>query len=638
MGKGILIFVMASSLSLSAMYLAGTESDIDSAQTEAEYKEEILARETATSAYNMVVSRVKRDFDGYRGSYNDLEYGKATYDMSAAAAEDGSVTVVAVGKYGGKEYQITGRVTRGGSVPLDAVTLLSAITDVGLEDNYQIRGGSQAHAIRTIWSAARQAFSQAAVPAQVTGIGGQNDIVHEELQISIPSLRAKIENYSGDNLVAVSIDREGDLSKWLKDKAKKGQQNLTGFPGSPVVMIIDDDVEIGKDVAGHGILFVEGDIVMEKNASWTGLVYMVGEDSNFEMSDDASITGALIIDTSAIPKKDDKKDDGSEDRGLLGGHFDVDVFEEPGSDREIYHQHAYDDKFATTQLDVLSSGCKNGGLCWAQTVGTSGVSQVELISANTHKVDGTYEIKVGSTVYSGNLGTPFSIVANPSQISKILFKFNTLCALIPSSPSDVQVRPDGRNEAFTLRVMDTSASQYQSGQAWNNHSNSGLVYEVNVYHHAKKTDPCGAGGGVDDVWANPKGDTYSGDDPTCVSEDSNDDLYTDAAQRSKKWGTRKYQKGTKGKKSEKFWLPSGECGLTDKEKDMKKKDKTGSFTMEDEASIMFDMNVLRGLKSMLTELDVVSGAPTARKLNAEARDRDMIRKLDGSMVQKSSVQ
>ena len=92
MGKGVLIFVMASSLSLGAMYMAGEENALESAATEADYKEEILARETATSAYNLVVGKVKRDFENYRASYSDLSYGKAKYEATYENQATGSVS------------------------------------------------------------------------------------------------------------------------------------------------------------------------------------------------------------------------------------------------------------------------------------------------------------------------------------------------------------------------------------------------------------------------------------------------------------------------------------------------------------------------------------------------------------------
>jgi len=615
------------------MYMANMNNDIASANNEADYKEEVLARETATSAYNIVVGKVKRNFDSYRSSMSDLDYGKAKYDISATDAEDGSVTVVAVGKYGGHEYEIVGSVSKTGSTTLDAVTIVSKINSVFFKGDYMIDGGTEAHAVRTIWSETANVFNEAISAEQVKGMAGTADVIHDELAMSIPLLRAKIQSYSGPNLISLSFGKKDNMEKWWKDEIKDGNSSPAGTSGSPVVIIVKDNVVLEADFMGYGILFVEGDLTLKKDATWNGLVYMAGEDSEFEMSNNSRINGALVIDGADTPKEDKKSKDSS-DQGLLGGHFDVDVFDTPGSTREIYHQHAYDDKYDTNELDMLSAGCKNGGLCWGQVFGAGAPSEIEIISMNNHMADGTYEIQVGSTVYSGDLSTPFSITADPADITKFMFTFDTLCALVPSSPSDVQDKAEDRNSALTVRLKDTSASKYVAGDPSNLDSKSGLVYEVSVYHHAKKGETCSGGTLIelDELWANPSGDTYSGADETCISEDLNDDLYTDANQRSKKWGTRKYQPAKKGKKSEKFWMPTGECGVAEDGKKKKKGKAKVQFAMGDDAEIVFNSAALKRLKDMVSELEIESSMPSAKRISAVSKTRNVDIKMDGTIV------
>ena len=639
MGKGVLIFVLASSLSLSAMYMAGIESDVANATQQSEYQEEILARETATSAYNILVSKVKRDFDGYRGSYSDLSYGKATYDMSATGAEDGSVTVVAVGKYGTKEFEIVGTVSRSGQNVLDAVTLTAQVDEVELKDDYLITGedaggGNPVHAVKTIWDATVAAFGDEMAVDQVIGTGGDGDVVKEELDITVAALRGKIEAYSGTGKL-ISVAKNFKSKDWAKDNSAWGASDdgIMGTADAPAVAHIKaDKVELSGDFTGTGILLVEGDLTLKDNASWNGLIFVAGSESVFKMEKQSSVSGAVIMD--GIDSVLQQEQSGGDDAGLLGGHFDVDVFEEPDSDREIYHQHAYDDKFDTTVLDIFAPGCKSGGLCWSQVMGPLAVDEVEIVTFNASNSSGTYSIKTGSSQYTGDVSNPLSLTVDPADLTEFKFTFDSLCAMAPSSPSDSQSRPDTRNGAFSVRVFDTSAPGYVAGST-DIGVNSGLVYEAITYWHTKDTSNCAsapaAGVGVDAPWVDPSGDLYAGSDPICESEDEND-FYTDASERSKKWGSRKYQKATAGKSSKKWWNPTGECGDSDKGKTTKQ------FIMKDDASIQYNSAALKRMKNVLDEFDEMNGAPVARRLGTASRNRDMVRKMDGTMADKPSAQ
>ncbi len=628
MGKGLLILVMASTFAVSAMYAVQSENKIDQITNESDYKAEILAREAAVSAYNVVVGQVKRDFDGYRTSSKDLEYGKAKYDMTASDAAGGTVEVIAVGKYGGHEYEIVGSVSRSGNESLDAVSITAPINSVSLKDAYSISGidpgGQSAHAMRTIWSATQDAFISEMNPEQVVGVDGDGDVIHDEIPIAIALLRSKIQSYTGSNAFFVK-NKSWKSDVWLKDMVKLNVSNPTGSSSSPVVLRIAGDAILDKDFSGSGVLFVEGSVTMKKYASWSGLVFMAGNGSVFKMEDDASISGALIIDgIDSAPEFDDQKAD-PDDRGLAGGHFDVDVFGSAQSSRELYHQHAYDDRFNLTTLDVLKAGCKSGGLCWDQIMGPVNVSEVEIQTFNTANTQGTYSIKIGSTEYTGDMKTPLSMKVDPSQIKALRFSYTALCSLVMSSPSQVQDKPDTRNGAFSFRVINTSASGYVAG-ATNLGANSGLLYEMSVYHHARSnSNTCSGAAAVETKWLDPSGDVYAGDTPECASEDDNDD-YLDAVSRSKKWGSRHYTAATNGKKSSKFWTPTGSC--SDELKSNKVKLVT-QFEMSDDTSISYNSTILKKLKSMFSELDVKSDKPVARKLSSDARVTEKVFQRDG---------
>ncbi len=617
MGKGILIFVIATSLSVTAMYVAGEEAEVASLQTEADYKSELLARETAQSAYNMVVSKVKRDFEGYRASYTDLDYGKATYDMRAEDGDDGTVTVVAVGKYGDHEYEITGSISNTTSTVLDAVTITAPITGVDLQNDFVITGhdlagsgsNDSAHGVKVTQTATYDAFMASSNVGQIIGAEGVSDVVNETTAIDIGRLRAQINNYSGSNRTNLS-DATSNL----------GTSDSIGGSSTPEVVIVTGDVILTNDFVGYGVLFVEGNFTMTDNATWYGVVYVAGSTSAFEMRDYSVISGAVIIDgidtDVAIPPIDDN------DRGLLGGHFDIDVFDEAGSTRERYHQHAYDDKFATTSLDLLSSGCKNGGMCWSNFVASRNLTEVQVETFNTGAVSGTYTIDAGSNSWAGNAASALSLTLDPRDLTTFRFNFASLCTMVPTSPSRVQEDATSRQGAFTVRVSTTGGE---------------VIYEMAVYHHPKGGNTCSSAGD-ETVWMTANGSTYSGSNSVCSTEDGND-RYSDAWQRENFWGKRHKDKSSKksSKKSKKksgkgnrsqsiYWTPSGTATCHDGVSNAPQY----QFTLINDSAVIYNAAVLSGLKAMFADLEMRNGGTVARRVGGKATKRDAKHNMDGT--------
>ena len=620
MGKAILLLVVATSMAASAMYVSQEETRLHGEADAADYKSELLARETATSAYNIVVGRVKRDYSGYRSSYTNLDYGRAKYDIGATEEEDGSVTVVAKGRYGDFEYEIIGNIIMSRTSVLDAATITAPISAVVLANDYQISGwnrGIQGSAesvngLLVSESSTYSAFLADSNVDQIVGKGGTSDVVQGEPSINLLSVRSKITTYAGANRILL----EGNHSLSTDDSM--------GSPGSPKVLLVYGDLDLKNDFVGYGILYVEGDLTMMQSATWHGLVFVSGSESAFSMKQWSAINGALVMDGLDSVPDPPAIDEG--DRGLLGGHFDVDVFDEANSTREIYHEHQYDDKYDVTGIDVISAGCKRPGLCWDQVVGSLGLTEIEIRTMNSSSSSGTYDIQVGTTQYTGNSTTPLSLTVDPRDITRFRYNFTSLCSLAPSKPSDSQDDTVGRNGALSIQIFTTGAA-------------AKLVYEVTVYHHVKSSaaDACATPPpGVDQTdWISTSGKNYTGDDVLCFSEDDNDD-YTDWTQRLGKWGKRgrngkskKSSKKSKKTKSQKdaflgsaAWTETGSCARSNTNDPV---DSNGvSFSMMQSASITFNNAVLKALKSIVSELDQYTEMLIARRLIQSTRHKNKL--------------
>ena len=656
MGKGVLIFVMASSLSLGAMYVASTENELESAQNEADYKEELLARETAQSAYSIVSSKVRRSYESYRGAYTDLSYGKASYDIGAMEAADGSVTIIAVGKYGNHQYEIVGSVSHSAQKVLDALTILAPIGSATIRQNAFISGidgavgGSSVHGLLTTNATAYTSFSEES--AAITGRGGANDVIQGDPQFSVPTIRTALKNYAGPGASSITGD-----ATW-------GDGDDVGSPGSPAFVRANGNLILRGSFSGYGALFVEGDFTLEDDAMWNGLVYVAGSESSFRMENSSSITGAVIIDgiDSADELEPEPLDDS--DRGLLGGHFDVDVFDHPGSTREIYHEHKYDDKYDVKGVDILNSGCKRKGLCWDQIMGS--VSEDVIITTiNSSASSGTYEIVAGSVTHTGSSTESLNLTVDPRELTTFTYEFNALCSLAPSKPSDVQDDPDNRNGSLSILVHSAKTDK--------------LLYELSIYHHWKSRDgdnTCAITAPAAEAteWVSANGTNYSGDDGLCISEDDNDN-YSDWSERTSMWGNR-IRKGSSGKKSDKsskkskksdksdkksdksdksskkskkskkskgdwsswddsewansaswygdvFWANNGKCAKSNQNDDVPTQPM--QFVMQNDANITYNSASLKRLKQMLNAFNMSDGSPVARRVaQTSYKDGEMI--------------
>ncbi len=619
MGKGILILVVATTMAASAMYVSQEETRLQGDADEAEYKSELLARETATSAYNIVVGRVKRDYSGYRSAHTNLDYGKAKYDIGATEAEDGSVTVVSKGRYGDFEYEIIGNIIMSRTSVLDAATITAPINAVDLANDYEISGWNRGiegsaesvNGLLVSESSTHSAFMADSESDQIVGKGGTSDVVQGEPSINLLSVRSKITSYAGAN----RIQLEGYHSLSTDDSM--------GSPGSPKVLVVYGSLDLKHDFVGYGVLYVEGNLSMQQNATWHGLVFVSGSESAFSMMQGSKIDGALVMDGLDSVPPPPTPDQG--DRGLPGGHFDVDVFDTPFSTKEIYHEHQYDDKYDVTGVNVISAGCKKPGLCWDQIVASKGLTEVEIRTMNSSSSSGTYDIQVGATQYTGNSTTPLSLTVDPRIITKFRYNFATLCSLAPSKPSDSQDDPASRNGALSVQIWTTDATP-------------AMVYELTVYHHVKKdaADACATPPpGVDATdWISTGGKSYTGDDAVCFSEDDNDD-YTDWTQRLGKWGKRgrngksvkKSQKKKKKSKSQKnaflgaaAWTETGSCARSNTNDPV---DTNGvSFSMMQSSSITFNNAVLKALKPIVSELDQYTELLVARRLIQSTRHKN----------------
>ena len=122
MGKALLLIVLGSGLVFSTQLLSSTQTEAETAEDQNEYREEVIAREIAQSAFNVGMGVVRshgdrlqagaRDLngasgDGRSGTYTEGRFAGGEYTVRAHITSGHSVRVTATGRFGGAEHTVS---------------------------------------------------------------------------------------------------------------------------------------------------------------------------------------------------------------------------------------------------------------------------------------------------------------------------------------------------------------------------------------------------------------------------------------------------------------------------------------------------------------------------------------------------
>lgn len=297
MGNFALLVVFAGILALAHSNASRVDSAHAAAVVLSDYEEKVLARETAESANSVVVGKVKKDFDGFRGSFADLVYRSGKYDMSATEEANDSVSVTAKGIVGSNDYFIAALVVRISNRILDSVTFAGPIDSLEVKDSAMISGidtntdgsdgdGPDVHGILVTDASTYADIWSDAAPAQVIGVDGMGDAAHDVPLLEPAALGADILSYAGP-------------SRLTYDSLRISGFSSLGSATSPVVAVVHGKVEMDGNSIGYGVLYVDGRMEMSGDARWEGLVFMIGDGNKFEMRDNSRLYGALVVESTA---------------------------------------------------------------------------------------------------------------------------------------------------------------------------------------------------------------------------------------------------------------------------------------------------------------------------------------------------
>jgi hypothetical protein len=453
MGKAALLYVGAAIMMMTGLYGAITRTGVETGTIQADYETQVLAREVAQSAFNMLMSGVREDYAGHRPERRYVDYRDGRFSYRAVGASSGPVLLEAVGDVLESRHRVTGKMELIRRAPIAALTFDGPLGNVtsrgtswtitGLDDDIpsQALSGMQtrSHGVRSILEQADQA-AQAEMPAaQVTGVAGVGDFVQNPGLVTFHDIVEMVDAMPASDKTVIP----GPVS-W------NGNETF-GSPSDPAVVVVEGDLTIAGNMTGYGILIVKGalDIRQNGNPVWEGLFIVESSKTTHKMLGNPQIYGAMAL----IATTTAGETGGEADAGMLGGHFDVTVLDGSGNVR--YQAHQYDDRYDVTGVDVLRPGCGQRGLCWEDMVLNSGETQVkvDVIGGSTSFV----QINGGAT----EAGTWIA----PEAIAALTISGFGLCDLPGSTPQAVESSP---SNGQTVRVTGESGT---------------VLYTVSVYHH-----------------------------------------------------------------------------------------------------------------------------------------------------------
>lgn len=237
------------------------ETEQNTSESQAARQEKVLARQISRSAFKMGVSELRRDYENWRVERGNVSYEGGTFDLSAAGPSQGPVSLTAVGYYGEESHEISGRVKRETVVK----GFYNAITTKD-EMNFQVAGpgcgGSPC--VSGIDAAGNGDRHGISLWESDDGSENEDDVCAR--------FDGQVEG-RGDGCDVVARDDDSNVDSKM-DKLKKAIGGLD--PSEKTVCDKDggETCDLSGSDSGSGVYFVKGDLTIDGNAEWNGIVFV----------------------------------------------------------------------------------------------------------------------------------------------------------------------------------------------------------------------------------------------------------------------------------------------------------------------------------------------------------------------------
>lgn len=292
MGKYIILATLAVTLGATILARQGMQTDLDTSESQGFRQEQVLAREIARSAFEMGLSKLRRDFN-WRTDRKQVEHEGGYFDLTVHGDSSSPVSLTVVGYHGDAAYEISGEATKDTSVTslANAITASIPITfkvaGGGCSGNpcvsgFDEGGGDDRHGISLPPGADADAVCNE-FDDKVVGRGGGCDV--------------KVRSPERDAWVESQMEK---LDSQILTAIAAGSEDVTVCNGCKVNNLADRD----------GILYVTGELRYDGEEKWNGLVFVAdGGSVRINGGGDAkNINGSLMMSDSTNFKNDEEFD------------------------------------------------------------------------------------------------------------------------------------------------------------------------------------------------------------------------------------------------------------------------------------------------------------------------------------------
>lgn len=286
MGKYVLLITFATALGVAVIMSQARETSLGTNEDQVERQEKVLARQIARSAFNIATSKIKQDFEGWRVSRTGVEHDGGAYDVIAEdIADRAAASIQTTGYYGESAYRVSGEAVQG--LP---TALFNAVTVEGEPDDFDVSGPGKGPNASGIDRAEREDRHGITLPGSMDS---------EEM---CEKFKDQVEGRSSDCDV---VSRGAELDEWITEEMEKLKSEIESLSaGEKSVCHADGsgcDLKGKGNHSGSGILHVKGDLVINGQYEWSGLVF-VEEGAEIRINGGGNATnvnGSLLMEEGA---------------------------------------------------------------------------------------------------------------------------------------------------------------------------------------------------------------------------------------------------------------------------------------------------------------------------------------------------
>ena len=313
MGRLAILVVFVGTLGAGYATVSRNETQYNTSLTQADYEEQVLARETAESALELIVGKLKAAHRekmrvggiepvNYNTSLTDKAYRDSKYETRSTENAPGDIDVFAKGMLGISAYSINAKIQFKYGRQLDALVFDGDEEDLKINANNKLTLsgkdrktdgfnnflGSDGDGVSVHGASVRSGksftnFFDDAETQQIEGRNGEGDVVNEPPSMDLAALSAEIEAYNGANRLTYegggSMDKKKDL----------------GSREAPAITVVNGDFWMKNQSKGYGVLLVNGDLNIDAGSRFEGLILVMGSDRTIDIAGNVEIYGSLAV-------------------------------------------------------------------------------------------------------------------------------------------------------------------------------------------------------------------------------------------------------------------------------------------------------------------------------------------------------